>query len=67
MHSLSRAREALFRLSNFWVYIDIGADPEFRSQNIDWEKVVGEDLMLLDQIIEKCQSWKPKTSAVLAP
>jgi hypothetical protein len=53
---LSRAREALFRLSNFWVYIEIGSDPEFTSQNIDWETVAGEDLILLDQIIERCRS-----------
>jgi hypothetical protein len=53
---LSIARETLFRLSDFWVYIDIGSDPEFKSQNIDWEKVAGEDLMLLDQIIEGCRS-----------
>jgi hypothetical protein len=43
---LSRAREALFRLSNFWVYVEIGSDPE---------AIAGEDLMLLDQIIERCQ------------
>jgi hypothetical protein len=54
---LSRAREALFRLSNFWVYIDVGADPEFKSQDIDWENVAGEDLMLLDQIIGGCRSY----------
>ena len=50
---LSSARNSLFRLSNFWVYIDIGADPAFKSQNIDWEKVAGEDLALLDRIIEQ--------------
>jgi hypothetical protein len=50
---LSNARESLFRLSNFWVYIDVGADPEFTSQNIDWQAVAGEDLILLDHIIEQ--------------
>jgi hypothetical protein len=50
---LSSARESLFRLSNFWVYIDIGADPAFKSQNIDWETVAGADLALLDRIIEQ--------------
>lgn len=47
------ARKSLFRLSNFWTYIDVGADPEFVSQNIDWEAVAGEDLILLDEIIEQ--------------
>ena len=64
---LSRAREALFRLSNFWVYIDVGADPEFRSQNIDWEKGVGEDLMLLDQIIDGCRSYGDRNLPCFEP
>lgn len=42
---LSRARESLFRLSNFWIKIDIGSDPEFTSQDVDWEQVVGEDFI----------------------
>ncbi len=54
---LSRARQALFRLSNFWVYIDVGSDPEFTSPNIDWDKAYGEDLIVLDQIIEGCRSY----------
>jgi hypothetical protein len=48
---LSNAREALFRLSNFWVYIDAGADPEVKALNVDWDKAYGEDLILLDEII----------------
>ncbi len=50
---LSKAREALFKLSNFWVYIDVGADPEVKALNIDWESAAGEDFILLDQIIQK--------------
>ena len=50
---LSSASESLFRLSNFWVYIDVGADPAFKSQNIDWETVAGDDLALLYRIIEQ--------------
>lgn len=50
---IAEARNSLFRLSNFWTYIDTGADPEFVSQNIDWEAVAGEDLILLDEIIEQ--------------
>ncbi|WP_018407581.1 hypothetical protein [Methylocystis rosea] len=47
---LIKARTCLFRLSNFWVYINVGADPDFR--DTDWEAAAGDDLMLLDQIIE---------------
>ena len=48
---LIKARACLFRLSNFWAYIDVGADPDFR--DIDWGTIAGGDLMLLDQIIEQ--------------
>ena len=50
---LAKARACLFRLSNFWVYIDIGADPAFKNRGIDWDTIAGTDLMLLDQIIEQ--------------
>lgn len=55
---LLRAREALFRLSNFWVFIDIGADPEFKSKALDWKQIAGEDLMLLDHIIHETHSQR---------
>ena len=53
---LVRARESLFRLSNFWVYIDVGADPEFR--DTDWKTVYGSDLVLLDRIIDQTHSLR---------
>jgi hypothetical protein len=55
---LIEARESLFRLSNFWTYIDIGSDPEFTSLDIDWTTVAGGDLMLLDQIIDQTRSLR---------
>jgi hypothetical protein len=50
---LGSARDALFRLSNFWAYIAIGADPEFASLEIDWSTAHGRDLTLLDTLIER--------------
>jgi hypothetical protein len=64
---LSKAREALFRLSNFWVYIEVGSDPEFTSRNIDWDAAYGEDLLLLDQIIEGCRSYGDRDLPVFQP
>jgi|SRR5580704_11642435 hypothetical protein len=52
---IAEARQSLFRLSNFWTYIEVGSDPEFASQDIDWEAVAGEDLTLLDEIIEQAR------------
>jgi hypothetical protein len=53
---LAKARACLFRLSNFWVYNDIGADPSFKNRGIDWDTIAGTDLMLLDQIIEQLRA-----------
>jgi hypothetical protein len=50
---LGSARDALFRLSNFWAYIEIGADPDFASLDIDWATAHGGDLKLLDTLIER--------------
>lgn len=55
---LTRARSALFRLSNLWTYFDIGADPELASKDIDWTQVYGEELMLLDHVIEKTRELR---------
>jgi hypothetical protein len=41
---LASAREALFRLfrlSNLWVYIDIGSDLEFNVPGMHWQKNTG--------------------------
>ena len=38
---LKSARDALFKLSKFWIYIEIGADPEFASLDIDWSTAYG--------------------------
>jgi hypothetical protein len=51
--ALSQARDALFRLSNFWAYIDVGADPEVRALGVDWNEVAGEEFILLDRIIKQ--------------
>ena len=55
---LKDARDCLFKLSNFWVYIDIGADPDFRDQGIDWDTVAGSEFMLLDEIIRQLEELK---------
>jgi len=48
-----KARASVFRLSNFWTYIDIGADPEFKDKGIDWDAVAGNEFILIDRIIEQ--------------
>jgi hypothetical protein len=59
---LTRARDALFSLSNLWTRIDIGADPELASWDIDWSQVHGDDLVLLDRVIEKTRDLRSAAS-----
>lgn len=55
---LDRARRALFSLSNLWVRMEIQADPEFQSPDIDWESVHSTDFGLLDRVIEMVREAK---------
>lgn len=50
---LERADKALFKLSNYRVYMEIGADPEFKDKGIDWDTVVGTEYLLFTQVRDK--------------
>jgi hypothetical protein len=56
---LRRARDALFKLSNFWIYIELGADPEFH--DVDWVAAQGADVTLLDALIERTRCLRGST------
>ena len=53
---LTRARDALFKLSNFWVYIELGHDPEFHK--VDWATAHGADVTLLDVLIQRTRNLR---------
>lgn len=44
---------ALFKLSNYRMYMEIGADPEFQDIGIDWETAKGHEYLLFETIVEK--------------
>ncbi|MBA3582826.1 MAG: hypothetical protein H0W44_10305 [Gammaproteobacteria bacterium] len=50
---LEKAHKALFKLSNYQVYMDIGNDPEFQNLGIDWDTVKGTEYLILENIINK--------------
>lgn len=50
---LERADKALFKLSNYHVYMEIGADPEFKDKGIDWGTIVGTEYVLFAQVRDK--------------
>jgi hypothetical protein len=53
---LSRARDALFKISNFWVYIELGHDPEF--DDVEWATAHGADVTLLDLLIQRTRNLR---------
>ncbi|GHC21176.1 hypothetical protein [Aidingimonas halophila] len=50
---LERVDRALFKLSNYRTYMEIGNDPEFRGLGIDWGTVYGTEYMIFKEVIEK--------------
>ena len=50
---LEKANKALFKLSNYHTYIEIGADPKFKNKGINWDTVKGHEYMLFEDILNK--------------
>jgi len=59
---VERARRALFKLSNYCTYIEIGADPEFREKGIDWGTVVGGEYLLFAEVCQRVRILQNGTS-----
>lgn len=54
---LERANKALFKLSNYRTYMDLGADPKFKAMDIDWDSVYGQEYMLFSEIVKKVKMF----------
>ena len=52
---LEKVDKTLFRLSNYRTYIEIGADPKFKSKGIDWSTIKGHEYLLFEEIIRKAR------------
>jgi hypothetical protein len=50
---LDKANKALFKLSNYRAYIEIGSDPEFQNKNIDWGTLKGHEYALFEEVLKK--------------
>ncbi|MDQ6704073.1 MAG: hypothetical protein M3Z96_13800 [Pseudomonadota bacterium] len=48
---LEKANKAIFKLSNYRVYMEIGADPEFQNKGIDWESVKGHEYVIFEEVL----------------
>jgi hypothetical protein len=52
---LERANRALFKLSNYRMYIEIGSDPAFKNLGIDWNTAEGPEYALFKEVL--CKVW----------
>jgi len=50
---LEKTDKALFKLSNYRTYIEIGSDPAFQNKGIDWDTIKGPEYELFEEIINK--------------
>jgi hypothetical protein len=50
---MERADRALFKLSNYRAYMEIGAEPELQNQGIDWSAVKGPKYLLFEEVQRK--------------
>lgn len=59
---LEKTDKALFKLSNYRAYMEIGSDPEFRDKGINWETLKGHEYMLFEEVINKVKILKDGTN-----
>jgi hypothetical protein len=57
---LKKAGHALFKLSNYQIYIEIGSNPKFQSLGIDWGTVEGHEYLLFKDIMGKVKVLEDK-------
>ena len=50
---LEKTNKALFKLSNYQIYIDIGSNPKFKNKGIDWDTIKGPQYALFEEILNK--------------
>ena len=46
---------ALFKLSNYRTYIEIGSDPKFQNIGIDWDTLKGHEYVIFEEVLGKLQ------------
>lgn len=50
---LEKTDKALFKLSNYQIYIDIGSDPKFQNKGINWSTIKGPEYELFEEVLGK--------------
>ncbi|VAW71594.1 hypothetical protein MNBD_GAMMA12-72 [hydrothermal vent metagenome] len=53
---LEKTDKALFKLSNYNTYMEIGSDPEFQNSGINWDTIKGPEYELFEEILTKVKA-----------
>jgi hypothetical protein len=48
---------ALFKLSNYRTYMEIGSDPNFQKMGVDWETLKGHEYLILEDVLSKLKMF----------
>ena len=48
---------ALFKLSNYRTYMEIGSDPHFQKMGIDWDTLKGHEYLILEDVLGKLKMF----------
>jgi len=55
---MEKAKEVIFKLSNYRAYVEVGQEPELREVN--WGTVKGHEFLIIENIIEKVKCLNAK-------
>jgi hypothetical protein len=58
---LEKINKALFKLSSYRTYMEIGSDPEFQNKGIDWDAVKGHEYMVFEEVLNKVKILRAGT------
>lgn len=57
-----KTKDVLFKISNYRVKMELGADSDFRkfmyTNNLNWNEVVGEEYILFEKALEAIETYK---------
>lgn len=57
---LEKTDKALFKLSNYRTYMEIGSDPEFQNKGINWDTIKGPEYELFEEVLDKVKILQSK-------
>lgn len=57
---LEKTDKALFKLSNYRAYMELGSDPEFQNKGINWDTLKGHEYLIFQRVLEEINELRGK-------